>query len=243
MRRITAAIVSALTLAFLLLPVMFFLAAGIWALGTYGYSLSRLWSAASDGQIDQFGIRLDALNLAGHMLLASTGYFALVFALSVLAVGILGRQRRYVLITAGVVLAMPAVLGLSLGLQSTLVALIADLVIPAGYLTLLWIAISTYVLADAILLGVLLADPRSERRRLQRAARRAVGLLDSGPIAPMRIALAPDYAVPARERLREETETAMPAESDVLESPGDSSPDAPSAERETEPPAGEDGAV
>jgi|GEM_PF-6058332 len=186
-----------LVLGMLLLPAAVFAGAGIWALVVYARSLAMLWTAVHDWRLDLLAARLDAANLAGNVLLCSLGYFALVFALNALAAGLLGRRRQRLFVVSGLALVLPSVIALSFGMQTALAWLHANLELVTF---LEWLA-PVYVFADAVALGMLLADARPLRKRGGLAA--APSTADSGPIAPIHLAAAPQEAVPEQEYMVE----------------------------------------
>ncbi|HEY2570008.1 MAG TPA: hypothetical protein VGI27_00975, partial [Solirubrobacteraceae bacterium] len=139
--------------AVLLLPPLFFLAAGLWSVVAYVHSLVSLWGLFKDGQLQAFLDGLGGLELPLRLALASGAYFALLFALIVICSGLLARRWRLLLLVPGLLVALPAALILVLDLQaasglppaafsdSSPLALIAgayavvDLAVLAGFLT------------------------------------------------------------------------------------------------------------
>jgi hypothetical protein len=145
----------------LLLPPLFFLAAGLWSVVAYVRSLISLWGLLTDGQLQAFLDGLGGLELPLRLALASGAYFALLFALIVICSGLLARGWRLLLLVPGLLVALPAALILVLDLQA------ASGIVPAalgGSSPSALIAVA-YVVADLAVLAGFLTDLRPHLRR------------------------------------------------------------------------------
>src|SRR5579871_5262624 len=94
----------------LLLPPLFFLAAGLWSIVAYVRTLLSLWSLFKSGQIQGFLDGLSGVELPARLALACGAYFALLFALIAIYSGLLARGRRLLLLVPGLLFGVPAAL-------------------------------------------------------------------------------------------------------------------------------------
>src|SRR5258708_38954184 len=94
MRAAVAVAVAATTLAILFAPAIVFAVAGCWAAFTFANTLYTVWHLLEHWQLPEVFARLDILDAADRVAVASAGYFALFFALVVLFAGLLGRHRQ-----------------------------------------------------------------------------------------------------------------------------------------------------
>lgn len=145
----------------LLLPPLFFLAAGLWSVVAYVRSVISLWGLFTDGHLQAFLDGLGDLELPLRLALASGAYFALLFALIVICSGLLARGWRLLLLVPGLLVALPAALILALDLQA------ASGIVPTalgGSSPPVLIAVA-YVVADLAVLAGFLTDLRPHLRR------------------------------------------------------------------------------
>lgn len=200
---VNGAIVGAAILA-LFGPAVVFLVAMSWGVITYARSIVLLVDLVHARNFGALGPQLHQLNLAARFMLLSAGYFALVFSLIVVYVGVLGRRRRRALLIPGVGLVVPSIIAYLLGAVLSGAAVSDGLGLPLWALA----AFFLYVLFDTIALGALLADTRAPARRVRRFIRpRRYFLWQRMPYYSRR--LQSRYAV-FREALRETEEPARP---------------------------------
>jgi hypothetical protein len=146
-----------------LAPMVTFLVTLTWAAISAARSLYLLVDLVHARNFAAFGPQLHELNIALRLALLSAGYFALVSALIVLYVGVLGRRWRRTLLIPGLLLTIPSAVALALG--AVLTGAVTGLPIQAQA------AIFLYVFFDAVALGCLLADTRAPVRRVRRFLR------------------------------------------------------------------------
>src|SRR5216683_1653835 len=71
-----------------------FAVAGCWAVFTFASTLYTVWRLLEHWQLAEVFARLDILDAADRVAVASAGYFAVFFALVVLFAGLLGRRGQ-----------------------------------------------------------------------------------------------------------------------------------------------------
>ncbi len=100
--------VAAATLAILFAPAIVFAITGCWAVFTFANTLYTVWRLLEHWQLAEVFARLDILDAADRVAVASAGYFAVFFALVVLFAGLLGRRRQRLFLLPGLLFVIPS---------------------------------------------------------------------------------------------------------------------------------------
>jgi len=179
--------VAAATLAILFAPAIVFAVAGCWAVFTFANTLYTVWHLLENWQLPEVFARLDILDAADRVAVASAGYFALFFALVVLFAGLLGRHGQRLFLLPGLLFVIPSTALFGMGARLTGEKLAARW----GFSGLLLSALTLYALLDAIVLAAYLTDlrPRRRLRTVRRGGRqsdRPALKHDSAPLAVVR---------------------------------------------------------
>jgi hypothetical protein len=152
--------VAAATLVILFAPAIVFAVAGCWAVFTFANTLYTVWRLLEHWQLPEVFARLDILDAADRVALASAGYFALFFALVVLFAGLLGRHGQRLFLLPGLLFVIPSTALFGMGARLTG----EELAARWGFSGLLPTALTLYALLDAIVLAAYLTDLRPRRR-------------------------------------------------------------------------------
>jgi hypothetical protein len=179
--------VAAATLTILFAPAIVFVVAGCWAVFTFANTLYTVWRLLEHWQLAEVFARLDILDAADRVAVASAGYFALFFALVVLFAGLLGRRGQRLFLLPGLLFVIPSTALFGMGARLTG----EELAARWGFSGPLQIALTLYALLDAIVLAAYLTDlrPRRRLRALRRDGRqsdRPTLKLDSAPVPVVR---------------------------------------------------------
>ncbi len=179
--------VAAATLAILFAPAIVFAVAGCWAVFTFANTLYTVWRLLEHWQLAEVFARLDILDAADRVAVASAGYFAVFFALVVLFAGLLGRRGQRLFLLPGLLFVIPSTALFGTGARLTG----EELATRWGFSGLLQTALTLYVLLDAVILAAYLTDlrPRRRRRALRRGGRQSTRPAlkrDSAPLPVVR---------------------------------------------------------
>jgi hypothetical protein len=179
--------VAAATLVILFAPAIVFAVAGCWAVFTFANTLYTVWRLLEHWQLPEVFARLDILDAADRVAVASAGYFALFFALVVLFAGLLGRHGQRLFLLPGLLFVIPSTALFGMGARLTG----EELAARWGFSGLLLTALTLYALLDAIVLAAYLTDlrPRRRLRAVRRGGRqsdRPALKHDSAPLAVVR---------------------------------------------------------
>src|SRR5260221_8610921 len=179
--------VAATTLAILFAPATVLAVAGCWAVFTFANTLYTVWRLLENWQLPEVFARLDILDAADRVAVASAGYFALFFALVVLFAGLLGRHGQRLFLLPGLLFVIPSTALFGMGARLTG----EELAARWGFSGLLLSALTLYALLDAIVLAAYLTDlrPRRRRRTVRRRGRqsdRPALKHESAPLAVVR---------------------------------------------------------
>lgn len=188
--------VAAATLAILFAPAIVFVVAGCWAVFTFANTLYTVWRLLEHWQLAEVFARLDILDAADRVAVASAGYFALFFALVVLFAGLLGRREQRLFLLPGLLFVIPSTALFGMGARLTG----EELAARWSFSGPLQIALTLYALLDAIVLAAYLTDlrPRRRLRALRRDGRQSdrpalnrdsapVPVVRFGPSAPLAV--------------------------------------------------------
>ncbi|HZC78541.1 MAG TPA: hypothetical protein VE258_12385, partial [Ktedonobacterales bacterium] len=178
---------AAATLAILFAPAIVFAVAGCWAVFTFANTLYTVWRLLQHWQLAEVFARLDILDAANRVAVASAGYFALFFALVVLFAGLLGRHGQRLFLLPGLLFVIPSTALFGMGARLTG----EELAARWGFSSWLLTTLTLYALLDAIILAAYLTDlrPRRRRRVLRRGGRqsdRPALKRDSAPLPVVR---------------------------------------------------------